>query len=330
VNTVNERTRSRSESPPRGEDPARIPRTTGAVRSWVTRHPVAAFLAVAVAIAYPVMSVPIMASHGVIPDGWLPQAQGLDTERIASVLLVFVALLPAAMWVTWAAEGRPGVARLVNRMFRWRIGATWTVLVLAALPSVTLALAMLFGDTPRTVDIVPLVTGQVIGLLVNLVLINMWEETAWSGVVQTRLERRHGLVKAALLTAVPFALAHMPLHFIGNFSAGSLITALVTLLIVSALVRLMIGVFLRGTRESILAVALLHTVFNRTNNDEGVVAALVEGDGRKIASLVAVVLLTAAAALVARQRMGRTQRLILDARTSTSSRSLLVHDKATA
>jgi membrane protease YdiL (CAAX protease family) len=285
---------------------------------------------VAVAIAYPVMSVPIMASHGVIPNGWLPQAQSLDTERIASVLLVFVALLPAAMWVTWTAEGRPGVARLVTRMFRWRIGATWTVLVLAALPSVTLALAILFGDTPRTVDIVPLVTGQVIGLLVNLVLINMWEETAWSGVVQTRLERRHGLVKAALLTAVPFALAHMPLHFIGNFSAGSLITALVTLLIVSTLVRLMIGVFLRGTRESILAVALLHTVFNRTNNDEGVVAALVEGDGRKLAALVAVVLLTAGVALVARQRMGRTQRLILDVKTSTSSRSPLTNDKAMA
>jgi hypothetical protein len=92
----------------------------------------------------------------------------------------------------------------------------------------------------------------------------------------------------------------------------------------------MIGVFLRGTRESILAVALLHTVFNRTNNDEGVVAALVEGDGRKLAALVAVVLLTAGVALVARQRMGRTQRLILDARTSTSSRSPLTHDKATA
>ena len=61
------------------------------------------------AIAYPVMSLPIMASHGVIPDGWMPQAPGLDTERIASVLLVFVALLPAAMWVTWAADGRAGV-----------------------------------------------------------------------------------------------------------------------------------------------------------------------------------------------------------------------------
>ena len=68
---------------------------------------------------------------------------------------------------------------------------------------------------------------QVVGLLVNLLLINMWEETAWAGVVQTRLEQRHGLVKAALLTAVPFALIHMPLHFIGDFSVDSLVGALV-------------------------------------------------------------------------------------------------------
>ena len=83
---------------------------------------------------------------------------------------------------------------------------------------------------------------QLAGLLVNLVLINMWEETAWSGVVQTGLERRHGIVAAALLTAVPFALAHMPLHFIGSFSPASLAAALVALLIICALVRIMIGV----------------------------------------------------------------------------------------
>ena len=213
------------------------------------------------------------------------------------------------MWVTWAADGRAGVNELVLRMCRWRIGMTWTILVLAGLPTLTLALAMLFGDTPKTVDIAPLVTAQVLGLLVNLALINIWEEAAWSGVVQTRLEQRHGLVKAALLTAVPFALAHLPLHFIGNFSVGSLTAALIALLIICALVRVMIGVFRRGTGESILAVALLHTVFNRSNNDEGLVAALVDGDGRKLAGLIAVLILTAVAAVVVRRRTNRTPQL---------------------
>jgi uncharacterized protein len=173
--------------------------------------------------------------------------------------------------------------------------------VLFALPTLTIGLGALLGDTLRPVDVAPFVAGQVAGLLVNLVLVNLWEETAWSGLVQSRLEMRHGIVPAALLTAVPFALAHLPLHFIGAFSWGSVLTALVTLLIVCALVRLMIGVFLRSTRGSILAVAVLHSVFNRSNNEEGLVAGLLEGDGRKLAGLLAVVLLTVAVAAVTRR-----------------------------
>ena len=234
------------------------------------------------------------------------------TIRTASVLLVFVALLPAALWTTWAADGPTGVRILVSRVFRWRIGSGWWFLVLAGLPTLTVLLSLLLGDTFKPVEVAPFVIAQIFGLLVNLVLINMWEETAWSGVVQTRLERRHRLVTAALLTAVPFALVHMPLHFIGDFSIGSLIGALVALLVICTVVRLMLGVFLRGTRDSILAVALLHTLYNRRNNDEGVVAGLLEGDGRKLAGLLAVLVMTAVVAIVSRRRLSRSFRLGLD------------------
>ena len=174
----------------------------------------------AFALAYPLMSLPVLAGHGVIPSGWMPQLPGVDTERIASVLLVFGALLPASIVVTWAADGRAGVQALVSRMFQWRIGVGWWLLVLAGLPTLTLVFALLLGDTPRPVEMAPFLARQVAGLLVNLVLINIWEETAWSGVVQSRLQRRHGIVIAAVLTAIPFALAHLPLHFIGDFTPG--------------------------------------------------------------------------------------------------------------
>ncbi len=285
----------------RGLTPA-PPESAGRLRTWSARRPVTAFLALGFALAYPVMSLPILASHGIVPDGWMPQTAGLDAERIASVLGVLFGLLPAALWVTWAVDGATGVRSLGGRMLRWQIGARWWVLVLAGLPGLTLTLALLLGDTLTPVDFWPFVAGQTIGLLVNLLLINMWEETAWAGLVQTRLAPRHGPVKAALLTAVPFAMFHMPLHFIGDFSIGSVAGALVSLLIVVAIFRPMLGVFLGGTGGSILAVAVLHTVFNRSNNDEGLVAALVEGDGRKLAGLVAVLVLTAVAAMVARRR----------------------------
>ncbi|KRE99019.1 hypothetical protein ASG88_14870 [Nocardioides sp. Soil777] len=301
------------------------------VRAWTTRHPISAFLLIAFTIGYPVMALPILAGHGVIPGGWMPQVDGVDTERTASVLLVFTALLPAALWVTWAVEGRPGLGRLRRRMFAWRIGVGWTILVLAALPALTLLFAVCLGDDLRSVDVAPLVVAQVLGLLVNLLLINLWEETAWSGVVQTRLERRFGLVRAALLTAVPFALVHLPLHFIGDFTIASVTGALVTLLLVCAVVRLMLGVYLRGTRDSILAVAVLHSVFNRSNNDEGVIAALVEGDGRKLAGLLAVIVLTAAVALATRRRLGRDDRQELDTvETGASHTPVLQHSPGKA
>jgi uncharacterized protein len=291
------------------------------LRAWSTRHPVAAFLALAFMVAYPVMSLPILADHGVIPSGWMPVMSGLDTERIASVLLVFVALLPAALWTTWAADGPAGVRRLLSRTFRWQIGARWWLLVIAGLPGLTLGLALVLGDEFTSVEVVPFVIAQLLGLLVNLLLINMWEETAWSGLVQSRLERRLGLVSAALVTAVPFALIHMPLHFIGDFSLGSLTNALVSLVIVCVFVRLMLGVFLRGTRDSILAVALLHTLFNRSNNEEGLVAGLVEGDGRKLAGLLAVIVMTSVVAVVARHRMKRSYRLSLESTITDGARS---------
>jgi uncharacterized protein len=134
--------------------------------------------------------------------------------------------------------------------------------------------------------------------------------------------------QGALLTAVPFALVHLPLHFIGDFTIASVTGALVTLLLVCAVVRLMLGVYLRGTRDSILAVAVLHSVFNRSNNDEGVVAALVEGDGRKLAGLLAVIVLTAAVALATRRRLGRSYRCELDAVDAPSAVLQHPHSKA--
>jgi len=270
---------------------------------------VAAFLVMVFALAYPVMSLPALAEHGVIPGGWMPRLPGVDTERIAAFLLVFVALLPTTLFMTWAVDGPAGLRVLIRRLFRWRIGAWWWLLVLLGLPTLTMTFALLMGDTFTPVEVLSFAAVQVAGLLVNLVLINLWEEAAWAGFVQTRLERRQSLGVAAILTAIPFALVHMPLHVIGDFSLGSLAATLLALLVISILVRLLIGVVLRGARDSILAVALVHTAFNRSNNDEGVVAGLLEGQARGPAGLLAVVVLATTVAIIARRRLSRSHRL---------------------
>ena len=46
-----------------------------------------------------------------------------------------------------------------------------------------------------------------------LVTANLLEEMAWTGFVQTKLMARHGLLRGALLTAVPVFAIHLPLSY---------------------------------------------------------------------------------------------------------------------
>ena len=95
------------------------------LRGWSARHPVTAFLTMGFAIAYPVMALPILASHGVIADGWMPQCPGpghrADRLRPAG-LRRLAACRAVGHLCRRGPAGRPG---LVRRICRWRIGATW-------------------------------------------------------------------------------------------------------------------------------------------------------------------------------------------------------------
>jgi membrane protease YdiL (CAAX protease family) len=282
------------------------------LRGWVARHPLAAFLILGLGLAYPAMAVPILAARGIIPGGSLPGMLHIAPDEFAGLLLTLVGLLPAAMIVTWAADGRTGVRRLLGRMRRWRVGVGWWLLVLVGLPLLTIAIGLLLGDSLAVIDPVRFLVSQLVFGAVNFALVNLWEETAWSGVVQTRLERRHTIVVAALLTAIPFGLAHWPLVFFSPVTVASAAIGLLTYLVLGVIFRPMLAVVMRGARYSVLLVAVLHTVFNRTNNDNGIAAGLLTGDTRKLAAPLAAILLTAATAIIIRGRLSRGYRRQLD------------------
>jgi membrane protease YdiL (CAAX protease family) len=58
-------------------------------------------------------------------------------------------------------------------------------------------------------------------LIIGALLGNIWEELAWTGVVQHRLMDRRGPAVAALLTAILFALIHLPFAFAEKGFAGT-------------------------------------------------------------------------------------------------------------
>jgi uncharacterized protein len=281
--------------PDQGGSPER-----GGLRGLAARRPLSVFLGLVFGIGWPLLAVPALAYHGMIPGGELP----VELFALAVTLLV---MLPAALWVTSVTDGRDGVRALLGRAFRWRFGLVWWAVVLLGLPVTALCLGLLFGGSLRTTGILSVIAFQALQILIAVAVINLWEETVWAGFLQTRLEQRYHFAVAASLTAVPFAGVHLPLLFVDDdLSALSLLRNAGGLLILGVLVRLMIGVVLHGAADSLLAVGILHAVFNSSNNQGGLVDSLLDGVDQTVVALAATVLVTAAAAWAIRERLTST------------------------
>jgi CAAX protease family protein len=291
------------------------------IRAFVRQHPITAFLIMAFAIAYPVMGLVALAVHRVIPGGPLLDRLPFPPDEIAGLMLTMLALLPSALFVTWTADGRPGIVRLFRRIARWRFGIGWWLAVLAGLPALTVASTLILGGSLESIDPVGVIWSQLRLLLINFILVNLWEETAWAGVMQTRLERRYNIFAAAALTALPFGFIHLPLAFLSEISVASVLISLAAYILLGLFLRPLIGIVLRGSRDSLLAAGLMHSVFNRTNNDNGIAAALLNGQLYRLGILIAMVVLTTVLALLAgRRQLTKAYRLELDANPGGAAR----------
>jgi membrane protease YdiL (CAAX protease family) len=287
----------------------------------VRRRPITAFLIMVFGIAYPILALIALAVHRVIPGGPLLDRLPFPPDEIAGLMLTVLALLPSALFVTWAADGRPGIVGLFKRIARWRFGIGWWLAVLAGLPALTVASTLILGGSLESIDPVGLIWSQLRLLLINFILVNLWEETAWAGVMQTRLERRHNIFTAAALTALPFGFIHLPLAFLSEISVASILISLAAYILLGLFLRPLIGIVLRGSHDSLLAAGLMHSVFNRTNNDNGIAAALLNGQLYRLGILIAMVVLTTVLALLAgRRRLTKAYRLELDANPGGAAR----------
>jgi membrane protease YdiL (CAAX protease family) len=194
---------------------------------------------------------------------------------LASTLLI---MLPTALWITWITDGRAGVRALFSRVFRWRFGVGWWLVVLFGLPVIALLLGLVFGGFLQTADLGLVLIKQFGSIVLAVVVINLWEETVWAGFFQTRLEARYNFIVAAVLTALPFAGVHIPLLLLDDqVSALSLLRGIAGLLILGIVIRLLMGVMLRAALDSVLAVGALHQIFDASNNNGGLVDSLLDG-----------------------------------------------------
>jgi membrane protease YdiL (CAAX protease family) len=269
------------------------------LRGWVARRPLTGFLVIVLGLSWLLFCVPVLAFYGVIPGANLP----VEVFALASTLLI---MLPAALWITWITDGRAGMRALFARVFRWRFGVGWWLVVLFGLPVIALVLGLIFGGSLHIADLGSTLIKQLGSILLAVVVINLWEETVWAGFFQTRLEARFNFILAAALTALPFAGVHVPLLLLDDHvSTLSVLEGIAGLLILGVVVRLLMGVMMRAALDSVLAVGILHQIFDASNNNRGLVDSLLDGaDAGNMTQLAAAVLTVLIAAWLLWRRPG--------------------------
>jgi membrane protease YdiL (CAAX protease family) len=235
---------------------AMVRRWGGLVRRWVARHPVLAFIGLAYAISWPVQIV--------------GAGLGLSMMALSSVSVILGLAIPAFA-ITAITDGRAGVADLAHRWLRWRVSPGWYLLagfgllaamVVAVVPFQGAGPILALGGSGAATPVSFLVE-----LALGFVFIQMFEELAWTGFLQHRLQGSHGFLRASLMIAPVFAISHLAVNYLG---AGALVPALamVGVQIVFALFfRVVMAWFYEGAGHSVLIAALFHAALNASNGD---------------------------------------------------------------
>lgn len=263
------------------------------LRDLARRYPVGVYLALVFAVVWPVLGIPLLFGYS-LPAGWLEAALSA---------LAFVVLFGGAVAITAAADGRGGVHALLRGLVRWRTGVGLWVAVVGALPALTLMVALVTGTLQRPDQgWARMGVGYLSAVVLGTVLVNLWEEAAWAGFVQKRLMERHGLLVGSLLTAVPFALIHVPGTF-QNTAPGEALGALVAVALVAPFFRYLAGAVLLASGGSVLAVGVFHASLNAV----GTLSAA-EGGWQVLPAMLILVVAVAGGQVAGRRRITRARR----------------------
>lgn len=199
-----------------------------------------------------------------IPVVALPLALGVPQEP--AILVVVYGLLLAGSVVTARRSGPGGQRRLFSGLLRWRAGWGSWALAVVALPATTVAVAAATGTytAPPHGWLATIGMYAFLTFVFGALVVNLWEETGWNNLVQRHLTARHGVLKGAALTAVPFAALHIPLAFGGVDSPREGLIGLALVLVLAPALRYLVGRTDVASGGSLLVIGILHASHNAT------------------------------------------------------------------
>jgi membrane protease YdiL (CAAX protease family) len=223
---------------------------------WIKRYPIVAMVMLMYLLAWPKLIADALDSYG------------LTQLHLSPLLDLFTGWSPgiAAFTITALVRGRKGTRELGRKMLRWRVGASWYVVVWLASAAIILAeggaYALLTGNG-TALPIVQMPPAKAAIAFFSILLLYMGvntEEFAWRGFVLPRLQNSYGALTASLLLWVPWTLFHLPYFFTKEsmfqymgfpaFASGTLMLSI-----------LFTWLF-NNTRGSLFICTLLHALLN--------------------------------------------------------------------
>ncbi len=273
---------------------AQQPTPHSPLRRLVARHPVVAFLVMGYTLAWAIQ----LAAFQL----------GLSLRLLSALSMIF-GLALSAFVVTAATDGKTGVQNLLSRCFRWRVDIRWYLLALLGLLGGTLLLASVFvGLAPlqALVEKWPLFfTTFLPEILIAFLLIQLWEETAWTGFMQDTLQETHGPLLASLMVAPAFALGHLMINLLEQPPLFAFVFVAIQA-VVGIFLRVVIMWLYNGAGRSVLIVALFHSAFNSATGSGGMryTGELISDPAAGWIPLVVLVLIAVFVAVLTRGRLG--------------------------
>ena len=229
--------------------------------SFIRKHPLPAFFALAIGLTWIFLITDALGSHGILPF------------RLPLPLLILTGYMPtlAAVIVQRATKGGRGVKDLFRKLLIWRVGIGWyafaifgfaiicpAVVVIYNLLGVGPALPILSAKTMSLSG--PALIPSILLLFVVTGIVN-GEELAWRGFALPRLQAKYNALQSSLILGVPWTVFHIPLFFTTTGSSQANMSFLSFLVMTLGLTVLYTWVF-NHTRGSVLLAYLFHASAN--------------------------------------------------------------------
>ena len=224
----------------------------------LSRHPLVSYFVIAYAGSWLVV-LPYLRSAsgaGLLPFDWpVPFA-------VSATLAPFAGPFLAALVVTGATEGKPGIRRLLRRIVQWRVGPLWYLFALVGIPAITVLGAIVVPGVLASFSppALSLMLTYPISFVVALVIGGpLGEEPGWRGFALPRLQRLYGPLAGSLVLGPLWAFWHLPYFWMPEWGTpkDSALDMVWYVLAAIALTIIYTWVF-NKTKGSLLIVILAH------------------------------------------------------------------------